>query len=74
MGNWREEHRRAIWTGIVGFMVVAAYALAGALQVLVWNPLAAVPGATLEEIHSKLAQANESLRPRRIVTRRSLLE
>ncbi|MGX9899471.1 hypothetical protein ACW0JT_05475 [Arthrobacter sp. SA17] len=64
MGNWRDkEHRRAIWAGAAGFMAVAAYTVAGSLQVLVWNPLASVPGASLEEIHSKLAQANESLAP-----------
>jgi hypothetical protein len=47
--------------GVIGFVVVAGYAVIGALQILVWNPLAAVPGATLGEIHAQLAQANETL-------------
>ncbi|MFC8041849.1 hypothetical protein ACFUOZ_21045 [Paenarthrobacter sp. NPDC057355] len=45
----------------MGLAAIAAFALTGALQILVWNPLAAVPGASLEEIHAGLAQANESL-------------
>ncbi len=53
--------RHAVWAGIVGLVVVAGYAAAGALQVLVWNPLAAVPGATLAEIHAVLAREDESL-------------
>jgi hypothetical protein len=56
------QPRRAVWTALGGFLLVAAYAVAGTLQTLVWNPLAAVPGATLEEIHAGLDQANESLR------------
>jgi hypothetical protein len=31
------------------------------LQVLVWNPLAAVPGATLDEIRADMERANETL-------------
>ncbi|WP_426978891.1 hypothetical protein ACQCSU_06340 [Pseudarthrobacter sp. O4] len=42
-------------------MIITAYALTGTLQILVWNPLAAVPGATLDEIHAGLNEANESL-------------
>lgn len=55
------QQRRSVWIAIVGLVLVAAYAVAGTLQILVWNPLAAVPGATLEEIHADLDQANESL-------------
>lgn len=55
------QQRRSVWIAIVGLVLVAAYAVAGTLQILVWNPLAAVPGATLEEIHAGLDQANESL-------------
>jgi hypothetical protein len=53
--------RRTIQAGLVGLFVVAGYAAVGALQVLVWNPLAAVPGATLGEIHAELAETNETL-------------
>ncbi|MFJ6538668.1 hypothetical protein ACIQH5_20755 [Paenarthrobacter sp. NPDC091711] len=53
---------------IVGLMAIAAYGLTSALQILVWNPLAAVPGATLDEIHEGLAQANESVSLTAVVT------
>ncbi|WP_258142161.1 MULTISPECIES: hypothetical protein [unclassified Arthrobacter] len=46
---------------IVGLIAIAAYGLTAALQILVWNPLAAVPGATLDEIHDGLARRNESI-------------
>ncbi|WP_442960703.1 hypothetical protein [Pseudarthrobacter sp. MM222] len=45
----------------MGLMLVTVYAVAGTLQTLVWNPLAAVPGATMAEIHAGLDRANESL-------------
>ncbi|WP_354191231.1 hypothetical protein [Arthrobacter sp. UYCu712] len=51
----------ATWVALGGFLLVVGYAVAGALQVLVWNPLAAVPGATLSEIHAVMDRANESL-------------
>ncbi|MGF9648885.1 hypothetical protein AAIH32_12970 [Pseudarthrobacter oxydans] len=38
-----------------------AYSVVGAYQILVWNPLAAVPGATLHEIYAAMDRANESL-------------
>ncbi|MGR0158806.1 hypothetical protein [Paenarthrobacter nitroguajacolicus] len=50
-----------VTVGIVGLLAVAIYALCVALQILVWNPLAAVPGATLDEIHEGLARRNESI-------------
>ena len=53
--------RRAGLAAAVGFAVVAAYSIVGALQILVWNPLAAVPGATLGQIRAEMALANESL-------------
>lgn len=45
----------------LGTVLVTAYALLGALQILVLNPLAAVPGKTLEQIHAEMALMNESL-------------
>lgn len=60
--------RHAVWAGIVGLIIVAGYAAGGALQVLVWNPLAAVPGATLAEIHAGLARENESLAAPAVLT------
>jgi hypothetical protein len=55
------KHRLTVWTGIVGFFLVSAYSVTGAFQILVWNPLAAVPGATLREIHAQMETTNESL-------------
>lgn len=40
---------------------MAGYAVIGTLHVLVWNPMAAVPGATLEEIHVVLGRIDASL-------------
>lgn len=50
-----------IWLGLAGFIAVLGYGVAGVFQILVWNPMAAVPGATLDEIHADMARANESL-------------
>ncbi|YCK81050.1 hypothetical protein M1D89_18485 [Arthrobacter sp. D3-18] len=54
------QSSRAI-VSIVGLLAIAAYALCAALQILVWNPLAAIPGATLDEIHEGLTRRNESI-------------
>lgn len=62
MGNSEIGRQRpAVWTATAGLVLVAGYAFAGTLQTLVWNPLAAVPGATLEVIHAGLDRANETL-------------
>lgn len=45
----------------MGFAGVTVYAIAGVLQILVWNPLAAVPGATLGQIRADMTRANEPL-------------
>ncbi|MDQ0095323.1 hypothetical protein [Paeniglutamicibacter psychrophenolicus] len=50
---------RAVRAALAGFGLVACYAVVGALQILVWNPLAAVPGATLAEIRAQMAGARE---------------
>ena len=59
--------RRAVLAASVGFAVLAAYSIAGAFQTLVWNPLAAVPGATLSEIHAALHAAGETLGAPRVI-------
>lgn len=46
---------------MVGVLTTAAYALIGALQILVWNPMAAVPGMSLQEIKTAMSSANEPL-------------
>lgn len=38
-----------------------AYALLAAVQILVWNPLAAVPGVGLDQIFAEVAAAGESM-------------
>ncbi|MGR2752758.1 hypothetical protein [Agromyces arachidis] len=48
---------------LIGFAVIAAYAVLGALQIIVLNPMAAVPGRSLPEIHAAVADAGESLSP-----------
>ena len=53
--------RPAVRAAIVGFALVLVYAIVGALQILVWNPLAAVPGATLGQIRADMALADEHL-------------
>lgn len=55
------ERWKARWAAGTGFILIACYATVGAFQVLVWNPQAAVPGATLDEIRTAMAGANESL-------------
>jgi hypothetical protein len=58
-GDVRQQSDK--WIALAGFLLVVGYAAAGALQVLVWNPLAAVPGSTLSEIHVAMDRVNESL-------------
>jgi hypothetical protein len=55
--------RPAVTIAIVGFVIVAAYAALGALQILVLNPMAAAPDLTLAEIQAAVAEAGESLPP-----------
>ncbi|MFO7689481.1 MAG: hypothetical protein R6W83_02855 [Cryobacterium sp.] len=60
--------RRPIVAGLLGLAAVAAYAIVGVLQILVFNPLAAVPGATLAEIRAQMAQADQPLTANAVVT------
>lgn len=48
---------------VVGALLVTAYAVVGVLQVLVWNPLATVPGRSLAEIHVELDRVGQSFSP-----------
>ncbi|WP_346924702.1 hypothetical protein [uncultured Arthrobacter sp.] len=59
--------RRAVLAAGVGSSVLTAYSIAGACQILVWNPLAAVPGATLSEIYAALDAAGETLGAPRVI-------
>jgi hypothetical protein len=51
----------AVAVAIIGAGTSIAYALLAAVQILVWNPLAAVPGAGLAQIYSEVAAAGESM-------------
>jgi len=64
----KNAHALRVTVGLLGLTAIAAYAATAALQILVWNPLAAVPGASLEEIHLGLARANESIPAATVVT------
>lgn len=55
------DRRWAVVVAIAGTVAVAGFAVLAALQILVLNPLAAVPGATLDQIRTELAAAGESL-------------
>ncbi|MDM7889452.1 hypothetical protein QUG98_13415 [Curtobacterium sp. RHCJP20] len=59
MGNTRGAVR--IVVAVVGVVVVAAYAALLAVNALVLDPLAAVPGATLPEIHARVGAAGFSV-------------
>lgn len=52
---------RPLVVAVVGTGVVVAYALLAAVQILVLNPLAAVPGAELSQIYADVAAAGESM-------------
>lgn len=54
------KRRTTMVIAALGVAAVAAYAVWAALQILVWNPLAAAPGATLPQIHADMATWNES--------------
>ncbi|WP_448390204.1 HAAS signaling domain-containing protein [Microbacterium aurum] len=62
----RDRHRGAASpvaariVGAAGLVAAVAYAAVAAVQILVWNPLAAVPGATLAEISGTLDATGET--------------
>ena len=49
--------KQRIWVAVIGVCVVAVYAALMATQALVLDPLAAVPGQTLAQIHARLVEA-----------------
>lgn len=49
----------AVVVGCVGSVLLVAFAVLGSLQILVLNPLAAVPGRPLPDIYRDAAAANE---------------
>lgn len=55
------NRQRPLVAAIVGTVVIMAYALFAAVQILVLNPLAAVPGASLRDIYAHVAEAGDSM-------------
>lgn len=55
------EPRRSvlIGTALAGVVAACAYAAVALLQILVWNPEAAVPGLTADEIWRQVGQAQQ---------------
>ncbi|GAA2981565.1 hypothetical protein JOD63_002627 [Microbacterium terrae] len=68
MSSIRVSHRRAVVVAAVGTVLVCAYAALALTQIFWLNPLAAVPGASLEQIHADMAAAGENLSPGVAVT------
>ncbi len=56
-----QEDRLALVVASVATMLVVAYAVLAAIQILVLNPLAAVPGKSLSRIRAELVASGESL-------------
>lgn len=56
-----QQQRQIVPIVLVGELATAVYATIGAFQILVWNPMAAVPGTSLQEIKSAMSAANEPL-------------
>ena len=54
---------KPVTVAVLGGLAVVLYAAVAALQILVWNPLAAVPGASLVEISGHLDHTGEAFSP-----------
>ncbi|MFB8188368.1 hypothetical protein ACFC14_03520 [Microbacterium sp. NPDC055988] len=52
---------QTLWISIAGVLAVTAYAALAAVQILVWTPLAAAPGLSLDQIRGELSDAGESM-------------
>lgn len=59
----RGDRRRSGWVAVAFAVALLAIAATGILHVAVWNPLAKVPGLTLDEIYAGLAAAAETPSP-----------
>lgn len=54
---------RARITAIIGTLIVVAYTAVAMLQIMVWNPLAAAPGRTVDQIAADIAAADQEPGP-----------
>jgi len=61
MKNASQSERRNPMIAAWGAVAVTAYGLLAALQIAVLNPLAAVPGAGLQEIYAETAAAGQPM-------------
>ena len=57
----QRSESQAVAIATIGTLAVTVYAGLGMLQILRLNPLAAMPGMTLDQISAELASAEESL-------------
>lgn len=55
------RRRQTTWVALAGVAAVTLYAAFSAVQILVLNPLAALPGFTLDEIHGRMSAAGEAV-------------
>ena len=60
----RTLRAQTVSIAIVGVLAVTAYAALAAVQILVWTPLAAAPGLTLDQVGVELSAAGETFDPR----------
>lgn len=58
-GDRMTSRRPAITVSVIGVLAVVLYATLGAVQILVLNPLAAVPGKSIAEIRAGMSEAGE---------------
>lgn len=56
-----EPHRATVLVSILGAVAVTLYAAWAAVQILVLNPLAAVPGSSLAEINGAMVASGEAV-------------
>lgn len=61
-------HRRSMTVAALGTVLVVAYSLLAALQILVLNPLASVPGKNLGQIYAGVAAAGETMGAPAVIT------
>ena len=59
--RWVQDRRIAVLVAVLGTVSVVAYGLLAAVQIMVLNPLAAVPGAGLGQIRADMDAAQETL-------------
>lgn len=53
------QRRSRVLTALVGLVVVTAYAVVALVQILVWNPEAAVPGLSAAEVWREVGAADQ---------------